>query len=117
MIFHHIAIYSRNPKLSMNFYLSFFDFQVVKQLESEGKIVGYHLKQDNSNFILEILKSDKPVINSPFHIAFFVEDVPLFYNKYHNQLKFIKQPFCLGNENIAFISDLDGYQIEINDNI
>ena len=117
MIFHHIAIYTQCLEEEVDFYQKYFGFIIIKRLFTGPVAMGYHLRQFNSNFVLEILKGKESIKNSSFHLAFFVSEVEEFYKNNKNKLNFIKPPFCVGQETIAFLSDPTGYQIEINNQL
>ena len=117
MFFHHVAIYSNCIKESVDFYQKFFHFVVINILKKDGKITGYHLKQNGGAFVLEILEGKNTEISQTFHLAFYIENVEDFYNKHKEEIKFIKKPFYLDEEVVAFLCDIDGYKIEINNKL
>lgn len=116
-MFHHVAIYSKNINQATMFYKKYFDFDIKKILYSENQINGVHLQQNNKEFVLEILEEEAKNICNSFHIGFHIENVEAFYNKYKDEIVFVRTPFLLGKECIAFLLDYDGYLIEINNNL
>jgi catechol 2,3-dioxygenase-like lactoylglutathione lyase family enzyme len=118
--FHHVALTVRFLESSVAYYCNTFGFEVLQTHAVDGHPVIAHLKQPDGSFVLELIQGAAimPHQCPSVHLGFACQDVSCLESELaEGKHDFSPTRMKVGTENIVFVTDDDGYLIEVNDGL
>jgi len=115
-----VSLRVRSAEESAEFYGKLLGFEKTLRHDVPGGGVIYHLAQDESSTILEVIQDGRP-ISSPgdnVHLGFSCSQMNQVLDEIVKLgLDIDRGPLTIGRETMLFLRDPDGYLIEINNNL
>jgi catechol 2,3-dioxygenase-like lactoylglutathione lyase family enzyme len=116
---HHVALRVSSLDRSLSFYGCIFGLECSKRLQIKdgGEIVHLCCPNTPGGGVIELICDGQvPECTDDFHLCFRVENVYSFLTATAGpEVRVVSEPTVIGKETVAFISDPDGYLIELND--
>lgn len=119
-LFHHVALTVKSLERSVRHYCDVFGFEVVRTHSANGRTAIAHLRQPGTTFVLELIQrsSIDPQQQTCVHLGFKCSDLSLVESLFHASTDSLSaQRTTVGSENILWITDDDGYVVELNDSL
>ena len=119
-LFHHVALTVKSLERSVGHYCDSFGFEVVRTHSENGRPVIAHLKQPGTTFVLELIQRSNidPEQQPCVHLGFKCSDLSVVESQLAASTDGSSaQRITVGSENILWITDDDGYAVELNDSL
>src|SRR3989442_12171992 len=113
--FSHVKLLVRSVDRSIDFYGKLLGFRTIVQYRTATGLI-VHVSPDGDYPGLELWEEDRPAHNygNDFHFALEVDDVSAWVDFLRGKgVEVKREPFRIGKETIAFVSDPDGYMVEL----